>query len=125
MIRGNERGTSGPPDASQQLAPGHRHADRQPIQKVAGEVTAASTLVNDSLRSLGNDSDLSRSAGQRREKQEELAQGLLKGQNERLDISVMDAQARPDADVTALLQAWREWQAARAWLCARLTGASA
>ena len=38
---------------------------------------------------------------------EELAHGVLESQNERLDISVMDAKERPDADVTALLQAWR------------------
>jgi ECF sigma factor len=38
---------------------------------------------------------------------EELAQALLKGQNERLDISVMDAKERSNADVTGLLQAWR------------------
>jgi hypothetical protein len=37
---------------------------------------------------------------------EELAHGVLKGQNDRRDISVMDAKERPDADVTGLLQAW-------------------
>ncbi len=33
---------------------------------------------------------------------EELAHGVLKGQNDRLDISVMDAKERPDADVIQL-----------------------
>ena len=37
---------------------------------------------------------------------EELAHGVLESQNDRLDISVMDAKERPDADVTGLLQAW-------------------
>jgi RNA polymerase sigma factor (TIGR02999 family) len=38
---------------------------------------------------------------------EELAHALLKGQNERLDISAMDAKERSNADVTGLLEAWR------------------
>lgn len=38
---------------------------------------------------------------------EELAHGALNGQNDRLDISVMDAKERPDADVTGLRQAWQ------------------
>ena len=38
---------------------------------------------------------------------EQLAHGVLESQNERLDVSVMDAKERQDADVTGLLQAWR------------------
>ena len=56
---------------------------------------------------------------------EELAHGVLKGQNDRLDISVMDAKAPPDADVTGLLQAWPGGELTRGTAWRPSCGASA